>query len=348
LSGAWYMLRAASRTLRIRRDFRIASLLGIDIGGSKVALAVADAEGRVLAHERRPTEPSGDPRADVARIAGDARRLLAAAGAGELVAVGVSAPGPVDSEQGAILHPPNLPGWGVVPLRALLAEALGAPVHVENDANAAALAEARWGAGRGFADFAYLTMSTGVGAGLVLGGRLFAGSRGNAGELGHLPVEWEGEPCACGLRGCLEAYCGGAAWTRRLRRIAPERGRVAELAGGRERATPRELVAAAREGDAFATAELARWNEYLARGIVALVFVIAPQAVVLGTIATAAGEALCLAPLRERVRAHVWPLLGRDLAILPSGLGEALPDRAGIALALQMREAAEAPGARRA
>ena len=341
-------MHGSHRTLRIRRGFCISALLGIDIGGSKIALAVADASGRVLAHARRPTQPSGDAREDLARIVRDARELLASAGAaaGELAAVGVSAPGPVDPASGSILKPPNLPGWDVVPIREILAQAFGAPICVENDANAAALAEGRWGAGRGYADFAYLTMSTGVGAGLVLGGRLYAGRRGNAGEVGHLPVEWEGEPCACGLRGCLEAYVGGAAWTRRLRRIAPEPGRVAALAGGRERVTPRELVAAAREGDAFAVGELARWNEYLARGIVALVFVLAPEAVVLGTIATAAGEALCFAPLRERVRAHVWPLLGRDLAILPSGLGEALPDRAGIALALQAVERGAEAGAR--
>ena len=324
-------------TPRIRRSFGIATLLGIDLGGSKLALALGDAQGRVTARMRRPTEPSGDPAADIARIAADARRLLADAGLGpgDLAAIGVSAPGPVDPVRGEILHPPNLPGWGRVPLRDLLAGALGAPVRVENDANAAALAEWRSGAGRGYEDLVFLTMSTGVGAGLVLGGRLHAGLCGNAGELGHLPVEWDGEPCACGLRGCLEAYVGGAAWTRRLRRSAPEGGRVAELAGGRERATPRHVVAAAREGDPFALGEMERWNDYLARGIVALVFVLAPQAVILGTIATAAGEELCFAPLRERVLARVWPLLGRGLAILPSGLGDALPDHAGIAVALQ-------------
>lgn len=320
-----------------QRTFPIAALLGIDIGGSKVALAVADAQGRLRARRRRATEPSGDAERDLERIAGDARSLLAEAGVGrgELAAVGVSAPGPVDPAHGVVVRPPNLPGWGVVPVRERLAALLGAPVRVENDANAAALAEWRWGAGRGCDDFVYLTMSTGVGAGLMLGGRLYAGWQGNAGEAGHLPVEWEGELCACGMRGCLEAYVGGAAWARRLRRIAPEGGRVAELAGGRERATPKELVAAAREGDPFAMAEMARWNEYLARGIVALVFVLAPRAVLLGTIASAAGEALCFAPLRERVRAHVWPLLGRDLEILPAGLGDALPDHAGIAVALQ-------------
>jgi glucokinase len=331
------MFAGRGGTLRIRRDFSISTLLGIDIGGTKVALALGDAQGRVGARLRRPTEPSGDPEADVARIAADARRLLAEAGLGpgDLSAVGVSAPGPIDPMHGGIVHPPNLAGWGTVPLRELLARALGAPVRVENDANAAALAEAHYGAGRGFADFAYLTMSTGVGAGLVLDGHLYAGRLANAGEVGHLPVEWDGEPCACGMRGCLEAYVGGAAWARRLRRIAPERGRVAELAGGRERATPRHLVAAAREGDAFARAEMERWNDYLSRGIVALVFVLAPQAVILGTIASAAGEELCFAPLRERVSARVWPLLGRELAILPSGLGESLPDHAGLVVALQ-------------
>jgi glucokinase len=312
-------------------------VLGIDLGGTKLALALGDAQGRVTARLRRPTEPSGDATADIARIVADARRLLAEAGMGpaDLVAVGVSAPGPVDPVRGEIVQPPNLPGWGRVPLREQLGSALGAPVRIENDANAAALAEWRLGAGQGYEDLVYLTMSTGVGGGLVLGGRLHPGRLGNAGEIGHLPVEWDGEPCACGLRGCLEAYVGGAAWMRRLRRIAPEGGRVAALAGGRERVTPRHLVAAAREGDAFARGEMERWNEYLARGIVALVFVLAPQAVILGTIARAAGEELCFAPLRERVAARVWPLLGRELAILPSGLGDALPDHAGIAVALQ-------------
>src|SRR5215813_12802609 len=147
------MLRRSARTLWIRRDFRIGALLGIDIGGSKVALAVADAQGRLVAQERRPTEPSGDAREDLARIARDAKRLLASAApeAGGLVAAGVSAPGPVDPERGAVVHPPNLPGWGVVPVCELLAAALGVVVRVENDANAAALAEARWGAGRGYA-----------------------------------------------------------------------------------------------------------------------------------------------------------------------------------------------------
>jgi glucokinase len=317
--------------------------LGIDLGGTKLALAVADARARVVARRRRATQPCGDPEADLARVASDARALLAEAGlgSGDLAAVGVSLPGPVDRARGAVVHPPNLPGWGDVPVRETLAAALRAPVRIENDANAGALAEWRFGAGRGCDDLVYLTMSTGVGGGLVLGGRLHAGRSGNAGEVGHAPVEWEGERCACGMRGCLEAYVGGAAWTRRLRRIAAEGGRVAALAGGRERVTPEHVVAAAREGDDFARGEMDRFNHYLARGIAILAFVVAPQRVVLGTIPTAAGEALCLAPVRERVRERVWPLLARELEIVPSGLGSELPYLAGIAVALEGEPARE-------
>jgi glucokinase len=304
--------------------------LGIDIGGSKLALAVGDEHGQLRAQRRMPARFSEDPERDLEARARGAR----ARWAGGLRGVGVSAPGPLDPATGVLLQPPNLPAWGDVPIRRLLEDRLGLPVRVENDANAAALAEWRFGAGRGFQHLAFLTMSTGVGAGLVLDGRLYAGKQGMAGEIGHAPVEWDGEICACGGRGCLEAYVGGAAWTRRLARTTPPGSRVAAIAGGPERARPEHVVEAAREGDAFALSELARYNGYLARGITALVFLLAPEAVILGTIPTAAGEALCLRPVREQVLARVWPLLGRGLRILPSGLGPRLPYLAGLCVAI--------------
>jgi glucokinase len=252
--------------------------------------------------------------------------------------VGVAAPGPQDRERGALLGPPNLPGWDDVPLRDALRDALGVPVRLENDASAAALAEWRYGAGRGFDDVVYLSMSTGVGGGLVLGGRLYTGSSGRAGELGHVPVEWDGEPCRCGQRGCLEAYVGGAAWTRRLRALAPEGGRLLALAGTREQVAPEHLLDAARAGDAFALAELERFNDYLARAVAGIAMALAPQVVILGTIAAAAGEALCLGPVRERVRARIWTGIERDLRLVPGALGAELPERAGICVALQSAE----------
>jgi glucokinase len=178
-------------------------------------------------------------------------------------------------------------------------------------------------------------MSTGVGGGLVLDGRIYRGVLASAGEVGHVPVEWDGEPCACGRRGCLEAYVGGASWTRRLRALAPEGSRVVALAGSRDAVTPRHLVAAAREGDAFALAEMTRWNDYVARGIVMVVMMLAPEAVVLGTIATAAGEELAFAPIRARVAERIWPHLRPGLRILPAALGEDLPYLAGISVAVE-------------
>jgi glucokinase len=312
-------------------------VLGIDIGGTKVALALGGEEGRLEARFRRALEPSGDPARDLARIADDARRLVAGAGLAldDVAAVGVSAPGPLDPEAGLILGPPNLPGWAHVPVVAALRAALGRPVYLENDANAAALAEWRFGAGAGLSDLVYLTMSTGVGAGLILGGRLHRGVAAGAGEVGHAPVEVPGLPCVCGLSGCLEAYVGGAAWSRRLQEEAPASTRILALAGARDAITPVHAIAAAREGDAFALAEVDRFNEYLSRAIVGLVFTLAPQAVILGTIACAAGEALCFAPVRARVRARTWPALSDPLRIVGAALGERTADHAGLCAALE-------------
>jgi glucokinase len=312
-------------------------LVGIDIGGTKVAVAAGDASGVLVARRRRPTEPSGRAEEDLARLASDVREVLDEAGAtlDDVAAVGVTAPGPLDPEAGVVLSPPNLPGWRNVAVVEGLVGALGRPVFLENDANAAALAEWHFGAARGLRHVAYLTMSTGVGGGLILDGRLYRGLLASAGEIGHVPVVWEGESCSCGQRGCLEAYVGGAAWTRRLRTIVPEAGRVAALAGGREHVSPVELVAAAHEGDGFARAELTRWCDYVARGVTALVMTLAPEAVVLGTIAVAAGEELAFAPIREQVAAHIWPHLVPHLRILPAALGERLPYLAGLSVALE-------------
>ena len=291
----------------------------------------------MIAHDRRPSPISGDPEADLLAIAAAASELIARSGlaASDIDAVGLSAPGPIDPESGVILDPPNLPGWKDVPIRSRMSEILGLPVRIENDANAAALAEWRYGAGRGSSNLVYLTMSTGVGVGLILDGRLYRGHRGRASEFGHACVEWEGERCGCGRRGCLEAYLGGAAWTRRLREITPATSRVCVLAGERGLVLPEHVVAAAGEGDAFAREEMERFNHYLARAIAVLSFALAPEVVVLGTIPTAAGEALCFEPVRALVGAQVWPSLCEEMRIVPSGLGDELPYYAGVCAAIE-------------
>jgi glucokinase len=309
-------------------------LLGVDVGGTKIASALGDAGGEVLGSGSRPTGSSGDARADLLRIAAELRELVESRGRSmdEVAGVGVSLPGPLDLEAGHVLNPPNLPGWHRAPVRDTLAEALGVPVALENDANAATLAEWQFGAGRGFQHVVFLTMSTGVGGGLVHGGRLHRGVASSAGEVGHMPIEWDGEPCACGLRGCLEAYIGGASWARRLEHVTPADSAVAALAAGTS-PRPEHVVEAARGGDAFALAELERFNRYLAQAIVQLTFALAPEVFVLGTIARAAGDALCLDPVRRLVREHVWEFLGDDLVIAAGELGPRLPELAGLGVA---------------
>ncbi len=324
----------ASRRLGAREGSGVQ--LGIDIGGTKIALALGDSEGRVLADARVATAPSGDALRDLARIAGAAAELLATRGVvpHELEMVGVSLPGGVDAAGGFVRNPPNMPGWDGAPVRDVLAKALGARVALENDANAAALAEWQFGAARGTQHAVYLTMSTGVGGGLILGGRLHRGDANLGGEVGHIPVVWQGEPCACGLRGCVEAYIGGAAWAKRLARETPASSLIAQLAAREGRAPrPEHVVTAARAGDTFALHEMARFNEVHAQTLCTLAAVLAPEIFVLGTIAVAAGE-LCLGPVRERVRANTWPR-PRSIAIVPAALGERLPLFAGLGVAAE-------------
>jgi len=313
--------------------------LGIDLGGTKTALALANPRGEIVAAHRFPTKPSRNADADLDRLVAHITDFLKRekVASKQLVAVGVSAPGPLDPERGILFSAPNLPGWKNVPLASIFESRLRVPVRLENDANAAALAEWRFGAGQGTRNMIYLTMSTGIGGGLVLDGRIYRGEACSAGELGHVPVEWDGEPCNCGQRGCLEAYIGGSAWQKYLRAHTPVSSQVCVLAGGKEKVTPEHLVQAARAGDVFALAEMKRFNGYLVKSIVGLTFTLAPEAIVLGTIAVAAGEELCIGPVANEVRKRVWPHFQKRLRILPAALGADLPRLAGICVAMDDR-----------
>lgn len=314
------------------------AVIGIDIGGTKIAYAVSDVTGRLHVETRRPTQATDSVEQDMRRIAEEVRGLIDTARTEHglsVAAVGVSVPGPLDAEQGVLLRAVNIPSWVEFPVRDFLRDATGLPVFLANDANAAALAEWKFGAARGTEHAIYLTMSTGIGAGLILNGALYAGVAGNAGELGHTVIDWNGELCGCGRRGCLEAYVSGKSLARRLRATTPETSRVLQLAGARDAISAKHLVAAAQEQDAFALAEMDRFNDFLAKGLANFVFAFAPEVIVLGTIATAAGEALCFEPLRKKTRALVWKELADSFRIVPSVLGEHLGPLAGACVALQ-------------
>jgi len=312
-------------------------ILSLDIGGTKISAAILTRDGRLLSGRRAPSLASQGPDPMIQRLVGMSRDVAAEACVTPRM-VGISCGGPLDPVSGTVLDPPNLPGWSGTPLRAMISRELDvaeADVHLENDANAGALAELHFGAARARSHAIYLTMSTGIGAGLILDGRLYRGATFNAGEAGHQVVAPDGPQCGCGKRGCLEALASGSGIASRLRAgfesLSPA---LRSAAGSPEVIGAEHLLAAARGGDSMALAILTETTGYLARGIANLVFILNPQIIILGTIARHAGD-LMLVPLRARVAELCWPVLVKGLEIVPSPLGLRSEELSGLAVALE-------------
>jgi glucokinase len=234
-----------------------------------------------------------------------------------------------------VLESPNLRGWVRVPLIARLEREFGGAFWLENDANCAALAEWRFGAGKGSRHMIFLTMSTGVGGGLILDGEIYRGATFQAGEVGHMPLQLRGRRCHCKLYGCLEAYTGGAALADRIREdiAAGTRTAILELAGGvPAQISAKEWTEAIRLRDAYALALREEFLDRLAQGIAGLISALDPDRVVLGTI-IAANPELFLGALRERVRELTWPEF-HGCAIDPAQLADRLAYFAAASAAL--------------
>ena len=280
--------------------------IGVDVGGTKVAAGVVDESGTILARSRHET-PSASP-SDVEDVIASCVAELREQH--EVGAVGVGAAGFIDADRSRVLFAPNL-SWRDEPLRDAVASRVGLPVVVENDANAAAWAEHRFGAGKGEDELVAVTVGTGIGGGIVLGGRLYRGRFGIGAEFGHMEVVPGGRRCGCGQSGCWEQYCSGRALLREAREIADVRrgfgDRLLELGGGRpEGIEAREVTAAAQEGDPAALEcfeEIGRW---LGQGLADLAAVLDPGVFVVGGGVADAGE-LLLDPAR---RAFVERLTG--------------------------------------
>ncbi|HEV2859986.1 MAG TPA: ROK family protein [Pyrinomonadaceae bacterium] len=294
------------------------AIAAIDIGGTKIALGLADTEGGEPVFHRFPTRLGDGPRRIMEAALGELERMAGERGA-RVVAAGVGCGGPLDRGRGLILSPPNLPGWDEFPVVRMVEERLGVPVLLDNDANAAALGEHEYGAGRGFRHLIYLTISTGIGGGIIIGGRLVHGVGDGAGEVGHMVVEPGGPPCPCGGRGCLEALCSGTSIARRAAEALSRGDRPSTLLEAEE-VTARAVAEAAARGDALA-AEV--WDEtvrYLALGLSNIIAVLAPEAIILGGGVSTAGEQL-LTPLRRLVRESVRIMPVERVRILQAALG---------------------------
>jgi glucokinase len=315
-------------------------ILSLDIGGTKTAVSVCDETGEVLAGSRIPTRPTTAIEIyfdSLERVCRDTIRSAGLETPAELDCIGISAPGPLSVEKGMLLAPPNNPGWIDIPIVEKMAELLSVPVYLNNDANAAALAEFHFGRYRGERNLIYLTTSTGMGGGVITGGKLLQGVCDMGGEVGHMVMELGGPLCPCGRRGCWELYVGGKNMADRVREKIRTDGIetriLAEAGGDLERIDHRCISRAARAGDIFALKEWDTYTDRLAQGIGSLIQAFNPARILLGTIAVREGEFL-LDPLRNKLPRFTWDWPLRSCTVEASTLGDRIPELSGLAVAL--------------
>jgi glucokinase len=277
--------------------------IGIDIGGTKIAGALVDAQGQIVLEQRVPS-PAGDPEAMVDAVVGLIQRLSANH---EVIGAGVAAAGFIDADQSTIIYAPNI-SWRNEPFKAKLEAKLDIPVIIENDANAAGWAEYRYGAGRGYKHMIMLTIGTGVGGAVIADSHMLRGGFGIAGELGHLRVVPNGLACGCGQHGCLESYASGSALLRAAKELAvsgdPAGQRLREIEAEAGQLTGLEVYKAILENDEGALRILSDLGSWLGQAIASLVAVLDPEIVVIGGGVSAAGE-LLLNPIRDAYLAHL-------------------------------------------
>jgi glucokinase len=261
--------------------------LGIDLGGTKILTAVSNTAGKILSCDLRPTPAKEGQVAVVKSILDSVGRTLdqAQITAVNLAVVGVGAPGLSNPETGILYTSPNLPGWDNVPLRDIVEKELGRKAFLINDANAAAVGEFHFGAGRGVRNLIYITISTGIGGGIIIDGKIYPGSTGTSGELGHMVINDEGPQCNCGNRGCWETLASGTAMAREARHKIREGTATALLNyvdGDVEKINAEAIHKAAQAGDKMSNELIARTAYYLGVGLSNLINIFNPEVIIIG------------------------------------------------------------------
>lgn len=291
---------------------------GIDIGGTKIAVALQNFDKKIVASGSFPTRVEIGPHRILANIVCNIEKMLAETET-TLSAIGIGCPGPLDIENGLVLSPTNLPDWTDFPIVEIIKKKFDVPVAFDNDANAAALGEFFSGAGKGFSDILYVTISTGIGGAIICGGQIHHGLGASAGEIGHAIVQPDGELCRCGTKGCLETLASGVNIARRTKERLAQNDKSFEGVNSEE-ITARTVIEAVKNGDETA---LEIWDEtmrFLAIGIGNAITTIAPQAVIIGGGVSMAGE-LLLEPLRSFIKQNVKMLPIEKVKILQASLG---------------------------
>jgi glucokinase len=262
-------------------------ILGVDLGGTKILTAVTNPRGKILSRDHSITPAPKGHKAVIHSILESAHCALGQADVAisDIIAVGVGAPGLINPDTGILFTSPNLPGWRDIPLRDTIQEKLGKKTFLINDANAAALGEFYFGAARGTRNFIYITISTGIGGGIVIDGRLYSGAIGAAGEVGHMTIDDDGPICNCGNRGCWETLASGTALAREARHRIEEgmRTSILEYADGDlGKVTALVIQYAAERGDSLAKELIRRTGYYLGVGLANLINIFNPELIVIG------------------------------------------------------------------
>lgn len=275
-------------------------MLGVDIGGTKVAVGLVDINGTIVTQGRRPMVANGTAEAALQAVTGAIDSLVSEAGS-EIQGIGICAPGPLDPKTGVVLNPPNLPCWRNFPLAEKIKDKYKLPVKVDNDANAAALAETCWGAAQGYRYVFYATIGTGIGTGIVYDGRIYHGNTGSAGEGGHVSIDYNGPVCGCGKKGCIEILAAGPAIGARARAKFADSSRsslILDLAQGDVNKVTSEFVGKAyASGDPLAREILLETVELLAPWLGNIVDLLDPDVLVMG-----GGVAAMLSPFFDEIK----------------------------------------------
>ena len=255
-----------------------AMTIGVDIGGTKVAAGLVDSTGEISHKRRVPMVATGDAATGFAAV----KAAIDAVFSGAVTGIGLCSPGPLDPKTGVVLNPPNVPCWRNYPLAAEVERVFGVPARVDNDANAAGLAEALWGAGVGYTNVFYATLGTGIGTGIVFDRKIYHGRTGSAAEGGHMTIDYHGPQCPCGKRGCIETLASGPNIARRARARLTPTSRIVQLAGSLEQVRSEHVGQAFREGDAVATEVLTETAHLLTVWLGNIVDLLEPDVIVVG------------------------------------------------------------------
>lgn len=312
---------------------------GVDIGGTKTAVLISAEPPHVLKRVEFPTLPANGPQPALERIKAALHAMVAEQDATglSLAGIGVSCGSPLDAQRGIIQAPPNLPTWIDIPIVEILSVEFGCPAYLENDANAGALAEHRFGAGRGTRNMVFLTMGTGFGAGIIIDGRIYQGANGNAGEIGHVRLTADG-PIGYHKAGSTEGWVSGggmAQWAAVEIRAAREAGESSLLFGlpSDQPVTARDVGMAAEKNDALACRIVTQLGQKLGHALAILVDILNPERIVIGGLAMRLGERL-LEPARQALAEEALPHSAAVCRIVPAELGESIGDTAALCIAM--------------